>query len=203
MLQLTGERLSSWAASRCGRLHAELLVSDPEFRDGSARVHVGLRRLALAFSLMGLSAAFWRDELWRSLGFVSADDFRQGSIRGYFAPMDPNNLLAQNRKWRAGDVAADLGSITARFFVAPFSEDLFFPPEDLQGRLRRGPERAVPQDRDADGPLRHVLPASGGPGGDRRGDRGDPDRLTGEFTEPARSGERSHPTGTNGTLVRT
>ena len=123
--------------------HTELLISDPEFRDGfyddSTRVHVGLRRLAVAFSLMGLSAAFWRDELWRGLGFVSSDDFRQGFIRGYFAPMDPNNLLAQNRKWRAGDVAADLGRITARFFVAPFSEDLFFPPEDCRADCEKVP----------------------------------------------------------------
>lgn len=116
--------------------HTELLISDPEFKGGfyddSAQVHVGLRRLAVSFSLMGLSSSFYRDELWRSVGFVSADDFRQGFIRGYFAPMDPNNLLAQSRKWRSGDVADSLGSITATFFVAPFSEDLFFPPEDCK-----------------------------------------------------------------------
>ncbi|MCW2720166.1 alpha/beta fold hydrolase [Pseudonocardia sp.] len=124
--------------------HTELLISDPEFKGGfyddSAQVHVGLRRLAVSFSLMGLSSSFYRDELWRSLGFVSSDDFRQGFIRGYFAPMDPNNLLCQNRKWKAGDVGAHaggdladaLGKITAKFFVSAFSEDLFFPPEDCK-----------------------------------------------------------------------
>ena len=122
--------------------HIELLTSDPAFRDGfysaSAEVRLGLQRHAIAFSLMGLSAEFYRDELWRGLGFASADDFRQGFIRGYFAPMDPNNLITQARKWRAGDIAAHtggdlaaaLGRITAQFFVTPFSEDLFFPPED-------------------------------------------------------------------------
>jgi homoserine O-acetyltransferase len=120
------------------------LTSDPEFKGGfysdSADVHVGLRRHAVAFSLMGLSAGFYRDELWRDLGFVSADDFRVGFIRGYFAPMDPNNLLTQAGKWRGGDVgahaggdlAAALSTITASFFVAPFSQDLFFPPEDCR-----------------------------------------------------------------------
>jgi homoserine O-acetyltransferase len=129
-------------------LHTELMVSDPEFRGGfyddSGEIHVGLRRHAIAFTLMGLSAAFWREEMWRSLGFVSADDFRQGFIRGYFAPMDPNNLLTQARKWRAadvgthtgGDLAAALGRITARFFVVPFGEDLFFPPEDCEAECR-------------------------------------------------------------------
>ncbi|RZT84291.1 homoserine O-acetyltransferase [Pseudonocardia sediminis] len=123
-------------------LHTELLTSDPEFKDGfysdSADLRLALKRHAVAFSLMGFSAAFYRDELWRSLGFVSSNDFRQGFLRGYFAPMDPNNLLAQASKWRAGDisdhtggdVAAALGRITAQFFVASFSEDLFFPPED-------------------------------------------------------------------------
>lgn len=124
--------------------HLELLTSDPAFAGGfyrdSADVRLGLKRHAVAFSLMGLSAAFWRDELWRGLGFSSADDFRQGFIRGYFSPMDPNNLITQARKWRAGDLAdhtggdlaAALGRISAQFFVVPFSEDLFFPPQDCE-----------------------------------------------------------------------
>jgi homoserine O-acetyltransferase/O-succinyltransferase len=74
------------------------------------------------------------------LGFASPDDFRQGFVGAYFAPMDPNNLIAQAQKWRGGDigghaggdVTAALGAIAARFFVAPFSEDLFFPPEDCR-----------------------------------------------------------------------
>lgn len=131
--------------------HLELLMSDPAFRDGfysdSAEVRLGLTRHAVAFSLMGLSATFYRDELWRGLGFTSADDFRQGFIRGYFAPMDPNNLITQARKWRAGDladhtggdIAAALGRITAQFFVVPFSEDLFFPPEDCKADADRIP----------------------------------------------------------------
>lgn len=123
---------------------SELLTSDPAFRDGfyddASEVRLGLARMSVGFSLMGLSAAFYRDELWRGLGFASADDFRQGFIRGYFAPMDPNNLLTQGRKWRAGDIsahtggdlAAALAKISAQFFVVPFSEDLFFPPEDCR-----------------------------------------------------------------------
>jgi len=136
--------------------HTELLTSDPEFRGGfyddSSRVHVGLRRLAVSFSLMGLSSSFYRDELWRSLGFVSSDDFRQGFIRGYFAPMDPNNLLAQNKKWRSGDVADSLDKITANFFVVPFSEDLFFPPEDCRADAERIPNG---QYREIETPMGH------------------------------------------------
>jgi Homoserine acetyltransferase len=101
-------------------------------------VHVGLRRLAVAFSLNGFTYEFWRNGVYRDLGFASADDVRQGFVCGYFAPMDPNNLLCQGAKWRAGDigahaggdVAAALSGIRAKLFVAPFSGDMFFPVED-------------------------------------------------------------------------
>lgn len=124
--------------------HVALLKSDPAYADGfyadSTDVRRGLYLHSMAFALMGLSAEFYRDELWRDLGFISADDFRVGFVGAYFAPMDPNNLITQATKWRAGnigdhtggDVKRALGTITARFTVAPFSEDLFFPPEDCE-----------------------------------------------------------------------
>lgn len=145
-------------------LHTELMISDPAFRDGfyadSDDLRLALKRHAVAFSLIGLSSAFYRDELWRDLGFVSANDFRQGFLRGYFAPMDPNNLLAQASKWKAGDiglhtggdVAAALQRITAKFFVTPFSEDLFFPPEDHQADCAHIPDGRL---RPVDTPMGH------------------------------------------------
>lgn len=125
-------------------LHLDALRSDPAFAHGfyadSTDVRLGLKRHAAAFALMGLSSAYFREEGWRALGFESVQGFLQGFVQAYFAPMDPNNLISQAGKWRAGDVgrhaggdvAAALGSITAKFFVVPFSEDLFFPPEDCK-----------------------------------------------------------------------
>ena len=132
-------------------LHLELLRSDPAFAGGfytdSADVHLGLARHALAFSLEGFTPAWYRDEEWRNLGFVSADDFRQGFVRGYFAPMDPNNLICQADKWWRGDLSPHgdgsletaLGRITARFFVVPFGGDQFFPVEDCTADARHLP----------------------------------------------------------------
>jgi len=120
----------------------EVVTSDPAFQDGFYRdgddLHVGLKRHAMLLALMGVPAAFYRDELWRGLGYVSAKDFQQGFLRAYFAPMDPNNLLAQSAKWSnadishhgGGDIAEALRNIKAQFFVCSFSTDLFFPPED-------------------------------------------------------------------------
>jgi homoserine O-acetyltransferase len=52
--------------------------------------------------------------------------------------MDPNDLLAMAWKWQHGDVtrhtggdlAAALGRITAKTFVMPINEDMFFPSRD-------------------------------------------------------------------------
>ena len=99
-----------------------------------------LTRHALAFSLEGFTHEWYRGEHWRGLGYASANDFRQHFIRGYFAPMDANNLLAQATKWWAGDISphgggslpAALGKITGHFFVVPFGGDKFFPVEDCE-----------------------------------------------------------------------
>jgi homoserine O-acetyltransferase/O-succinyltransferase len=123
-------------------LLGELIRSDPAFADGlysgSDDVHLGLSRHAMAFTLMSTSYRFFREEVWRGLGFASVEEYALGFIRGYFAPMDPNNLLRQAAKWRdadvslqtGGDMEAALGRITAKFFAFPFSGDLLFPVED-------------------------------------------------------------------------
>ena len=61
-------------------------------------------------------------------------------MTGYFAPMDPNDLLCMAWKWQRGDVsrmtdgnlAQALGRIKAKTFVMPIDADMFFPPRDCQ-----------------------------------------------------------------------
>ena len=125
-------------------LHMDALRSDPAYANGfyaaAGDVHVGLRRHAQAFALMGATSAMYRDEVWRELGFTSLQGFVQGFLQAYFGPMDPNDLLTQAAKWRGSDVAADhggdvaaaLGRITARTIDVAFTGDLFFPPEDIK-----------------------------------------------------------------------
>jgi hypothetical protein len=69
-------------------------------------------------------------------------------MTGYFAPMDPNDLLAMAWKWQRGDVsrntggdrASALGRIKAKTYVMLISHDMFFPFEDceLEQRLIPG-----------------------------------------------------------------
>ena len=82
----------------------------------------------------------WKQEVWRALKFDSQDAFLQGFLEPYFTVMDPNDLLTMAWKWQradvarhtSGDLAAALGRITAKTFVIPIDEDMFFPIRDCR-----------------------------------------------------------------------
>lgn len=124
------------------RMHEDVIKSDPAWNNGfytePHAVHVGLRRHAQVWSVMGVCQEFYKREAWREVGFSSLDDFNRGFWENWFLPMDPNNLLCMAWKWRQGDVsrhtggdlAAALGRIRAKTFVMPFSQDMFFPVQD-------------------------------------------------------------------------
>ena len=126
------------------RAHENTLKSDPAWNNGSYRhssdVTVGLKRHAELWSVMGLCPEFYKQEIWASMGFKNVDEFVSGFWEGYFAPMDPNNLICMAWKWRHGDVslhcdgdlAATLGLIKAKTLVVAFGNDMFFPPKDCE-----------------------------------------------------------------------
>ena len=130
------------------RSHEDALKSDPAWNNGyyahQSDVHVGLRRHAQIWSVMGLCQDFYNKEAWREVGFSSLDDFMHRFWEAYFAPMDPNNLIWMGWKWRHGDVSrhtggdlkAALGRIKARTYVVPFSRDMFFPPADCEAEQK-------------------------------------------------------------------
>ena len=87
---------------------------------------------------MGFSTEFWKQERYTGSRF---EDYGclprrlpQALLRGH----GPNDLLAMMWKWQRGDVArhtggdlaAALGRITAKTFVLPIDEDMFFPIRD-------------------------------------------------------------------------
>ena len=121
----------------------EAITSDPGFAEGdyttNADVVAGLTRHAGIWAVMGFSTEFWKQEVWRALEFESKEAFMAGFLEPYFTAMDPNNLLTQAWKWQRGDVArhnggdlaAALGRITAKTFVMPINEDMFFPVRDV------------------------------------------------------------------------
>ncbi|MDD7939200.1 alpha/beta fold hydrolase [Actinomycetospora lutea] len=138
----------------------EAITSDPGFAGGeyasNAEVVAGLERHARMWGVMGFSTEFWKQRVYTALGFEDMDAFLSGFLQPYFTAMDPDDLLAMAWKWQRGDVArhtggdlaAALGRITAKTFVMPISEDMFFPVRDCAAEqaLIKGSELRVVDD---------------------------------------------------------
>ncbi len=138
----------------------EAIKSDPGFADGEYKsntdVAAGLTRHAGIWAVMGFSTEFWKQEVWRALEFESKEAFLAGFLEPYFTVMDPNDLLALAWKWQRGDVtrhtggdlAAALGRVTAKTYVMPIDEDMFFPIRDCRAEqeLVPGSELRVVED---------------------------------------------------------
>lgn len=125
------------------------LTSDPAWNNGFYRdradVQAGLRRQAHGMALTLPPLGFYRNEVWRAIGFAAVDDFIRGFFEAFMVPQDPNDLLTQSRKARAadpaggGDLTAALGRITAKTVVAAFTGDMMFPPEECRFDAERIP----------------------------------------------------------------
>ena len=138
----------------------EQLWSDPGWNDGdyksSADVVDGLKRHAHIWAVMGFSTEFWKQEVWRALEFTSKEAVHHrlpGALLhgdGPERPADDDVEVAARRRRPAqgGDLAAALGRITAKTFVMPIDEDMFFPPRDCvaEQELIPGSELRVIED---------------------------------------------------------
>lgn len=125
-----------------GETLRDAITSDPNFQNGhytsNEAVADGMKRHAKIWTVMGWSTDFFRLGRHKDLDFPDVKTFVDEFMMGYFAPMDPNNLLTMLWKWQRGDVsrmtdgdlAAALGRIKAKTFVMPISHDMFFPPVD-------------------------------------------------------------------------
>lgn len=144
MVQRLAAIAGSARTSQINQVIADAIIhglrSDPGYKAGnylsSSAVSEGLEQHARLMTLHGLSAEFFEQQHYKSLGFDTVAGFVEGFMIPYFAPMDPNALITMLEKWRgadvshscAGDLRAALGRITARTLVLPISQDEFFPP---------------------------------------------------------------------------
>ena len=89
---------------------------------------------------MGPQPGLYREELWRTIGFSSLEDFLIGSWEANFRRRDANDLLAMLWMWQHADISATelyngdfgkaLAAITADAIVMPCETDLYFTVED-------------------------------------------------------------------------
>lgn len=120
----------------------ETLTADPAWRNGyfDGFPLRGLRAFARIYASWALSQAFYREEVWATLGFLSLEDFLIRSWEGNFLHRDPGNLLSMITTWYhsdisdnpiyEGDLEKALGAITARSIIMPSKTDLYFTETD-------------------------------------------------------------------------
>jgi len=102
----------------------------------------GMRALARVYAGWGFSQAFYKQELYRQMGFARLEDFVAGFWERRYAGRDANNLLSMLRTWELNDVSATpgfdgsleraLGAIKAKATVMASETDLYFTPADIQ-----------------------------------------------------------------------
>ncbi|MDD9875249.1 MAG: alpha/beta fold hydrolase [Gammaproteobacteria bacterium] len=99
----------------------------------------GLKAFARVYAGWAYSQTFYRDGLYRQLGFESVEALLSGWEQDHLH-WDANDLLAKLWSWQNadisdneryhGDLAAALKAIRARTIIIACSDDLYFPPQD-------------------------------------------------------------------------
>jgi homoserine O-acetyltransferase len=124
------------------------LQADPAWRDGwFAEPPVrGLRAMGRIYAGWAMSQAFYREELFRGLGFADLEDFLVRGWEANYLKRDANNLLAMLWTWQhadisanelyKGDLAAALGAISAQALIMPGTTDLYFTVADNEREVR-------------------------------------------------------------------
>lgn len=118
------------------------LIADPAYADGvfNGKPMRGYRAMGRVYAGWALSQEFYREELWRGIGFTSLEDYLVRSWEAGYARRAPEDLLAQMWTWQHGDISAHpdfngdlpaaLRSIKARVLLMPGDHDQYFRVED-------------------------------------------------------------------------
>jgi homoserine O-acetyltransferase len=118
------------------------LGGDPAMRDGWFDAHPerGLRAMGRVYAGWGFSQAFYRQGLYRELGFSDLEDFLVRHWEARFTRRNGNDLLAMIAAVQAadlgqaagfgGDLKRALSTIRAKTLVMPCETDFYFPVED-------------------------------------------------------------------------
>ena len=104
----------------------------------------GLRAFGRVYVAWAYSHDFFRDGLYRQLGFATLEDFVRDWEEDHLK-WDANDLLAKIWTWQHGDISDNpiyrgdfahaLRSIEARAIVMPCSTDMYFVPSDNEAEV--------------------------------------------------------------------
>lgn len=135
------------------------LLADPAYKGGDydAIPDTGLRALGRVWAGWALSQKFWRDELYKQMGFPDVESFLVNFWEAFWVKCDANDLLSQLHTWQTADIAKTpgyngdlrkaLGAIRAKAVASPGETDLYFPPWDMEWEVAQMPNaelRTIP-----------------------------------------------------------
>ena len=119
-------------------LQADSVYDNGNYRSPPER---GLKAFGRVYAGWAYSQTFYREQMYRLLGFDSAEALLQDWERDHLE-WDANDLLCMLWTWQQGDISANqlyqhdfeasLAAIRARTIVIVCDNDLYFPPEDNQ-----------------------------------------------------------------------
>ncbi len=117
-------------------LQADAVFADGRYTEPPTR---GLRAFGRVYAGWAFSQTFFRERIYRELGFDSAEELLRDWERDHL-DWDANDLLAKLWTWQRGDIGAQtayggdfvaaLEAIRARTIVIACDNDLYFRPED-------------------------------------------------------------------------
>lgn len=127
----------------------------------------GLKAFARVYAGWAYSQTFYREGLYRQLGFGTLEDFLVSWEQDHLK-WDANNLLAKLWSWQTADISANeqyggdfrraLAAIKARAILVPCTNDLYFPPADNEIEVRHMPNASL---RPFDSPWGHCAASPG------------------------------------------
>lgn len=118
------------------------LTADADWNGGDYATQPlrGLRAFGRVYAGWAFSQTFFRQSLYRQLGFETVEDLLINWEDDHADNWDANDLLAKLDTWQTGDISANsaydgdfvaaLRGIRARAILMPCTQDLYFPPED-------------------------------------------------------------------------
>lgn len=168
--------LAMCGAARCSpHCHAFIdgpkaaLQADAAWNGGNYKAppEKGLRAFGRVYMPWSYSPAFFREELYKGMGFATLEDFALDWEADHLT-WDANDLLAKVWTWQHADISDNevyardfkraLGAIKARAIVMPSRLDAYFPPEDSANEVAHMPNAEL---RVFDSPWGHC---AGSPG---------------------------------------
>lgn len=127
------------------------LITDQAWQNGrySEQPWRGMTAKGRVWAGWVLSQEWYRQELWRDMGYVTVEDYLKNVWDAMYYGLDANDMLSMIRTWQLcdlgnnpiyqGDRTAALNAITAKSIVLPCRTDFYFPPADNEAEVAQMP----------------------------------------------------------------